>query len=366
MFNLFKKFRKNRITDFYCGTIPVNASELKFESGTAITYTCSFFDFTITFEYKIYDSVVNLLGVSTIAYKNTVIVKETHNISLSLSPTTDYIKTYFKRVIQYAQQLDANHLNVILPLFETKVFQFAKSLEIGLDSTHQHGFLYNVSLMQDNAPYNDYLNRNCRQGRTTFKIITYDDTVFSCLYNSDFSYELVQNQQQISQIDRISVNISQLLDDSRLTLDDYERNADKVFFNPEKKTALLYRVIKSQKDYHGSHMDDVDELYNYISLHLFWLVDFETKTTHLNIFVHEYDDNTFVKEYSHSMETKFKDELLDIAYYEDFFRKTVDKLIHCYYPSRKLLELLDSEIDLTGFDGTLTEDQYYLFKMINI
>jgi len=66
------------------------------------------------------------------------------------------------------------------------------------------------------------------------------------------------------------------------------------------------------------------------------------------------------------METKFKDELLDIAYYEDFFRKTVDKLIHCYYPSRKLLELLDSEIDLTDFDGTLSEDQYYLFKMINI
>ena len=355
-----------RQNGFYCGAIFVSASQLDIESGTSITYNCSFFDYTLTFEYKIRPHVVNLLGVSTIAYKNTIICKETHNISLSHLITIDYLKAYFKRAIQYAQQLDADHLNVILPLFETKVFQFAKSLEIGLDSTHQHGFIYNVSLMQDNAPYNDYLNRNCRQGRTTFKIITYNDTVFSCLYNSDFSYELVQNQQQISQIDRISVNISQLLDDSRLTLDDYERNADKVFFNPDKKTALLYRVIKSQKDYHGSHMDDVDELYNYISLHLFWLVDVEKKTTHLNIFVHEYDDNTFVKEYSHSMETKFKDEFLDIAYYEDFFRKTVDKLIHCYYPSRKLLELLDSEIDLTGFDGTLTEDQYHLFKMMTI
>lgn len=366
MFNLFKKFRKNRTTDFYCGILPVKVSEIKIESGTAITYTCSFFDFTLNFEYKIYDGVVNLLGISTIAYKNTVIAKETHNISLSFSSTTDYIKTYFKRAIQYTQQLDTEHLNIILPLFETEVFHFAKSLEIGLSSTHQHGFFYNVSLMQDNAPYNGYINRNCRQGRTTFKIITYNDTVFSCLYNSDFSYESAQNQQQISQIDKISLNISQLLDNSRLTVDDYERTADKVFFNPEKKTALLHRVIKSQKDYHGSHMDEDDELYNFISLHLFWLVAFENKTTHLNIFVHEYDDNRLVKEYSHSMETKFKDELLDIAYYEDFFTKIVDKLIHCYYPSRKLLELLENEIDLTGFDGTLTEEQYYVFKMMTI
>jgi hypothetical protein len=66
------------------------------------------------------------------------------------------------------------------------------------------------------------------------------------------------------------------------------------------------------------------------------------------------------------METRFIDEMLDLVYYEGFFNKTVDKLIHCYYPSRKLIELLDSAIDLDGFDGTLTEEQYHLFKMMTI
>lgn len=367
MFNFFKKFRqKNKLNGFYCGAIAVKASQVESESGKAITYTCSFFDYTITFEYNIYTNVVNLLGVSTIAYKKTVICKETHNISLSNLTITDYLKKYFKRAIEYSQKLDTDHLNVILPFFETKAFHFTKGLEIGLSSTYQHGCIYNVSLMQEDAPYNAYLNRNCRKGWTPFKIVTYDDVVFNCLYTNEFGYLLKQNQDQIYQIEQISSQISTQLDNSTLTLETYERGADKVFFNSDKKTALLYRIINSEKEYHGSHMDDEDELYNFISLHLFWMVDFEQKTTKLNIFVCEYDDNTFITEHTHSMKTKFKDELLDLAYYEDFFSKTIDELIHRYYPSRKIIEMFDSDLDLDGFNGILTEEQYYLFKMMSI
>jgi len=367
LFNFFKKFRqKNKLSGFSYGNHSVTVSQVEIEFGRVITYTCSFLDYIISFDYNDYAGVINQLGVSTISYKNTVICKEHHNLTISGLTPEDYLKKYFQKAIDYSQKLDVNHLNVILPFFETKAFHHTKSLEIGLDYSYLQGCIYNVALMQEDAPYNDYLNRNCNKGWTKFKIVTYNDTVFNCLYTNEFGYLLRQNQVQISQIETISAQISTLLDNSKLTLETYERNADKVFFNEEKKTALLYRVITSQQDYHGSHMDEVDELYNYTSLHLFWEVDFKHKTTKLNIFEYAYDDHTFIKEHTHSMETKFLSEMLDLAYYEDFFKKTVDKLIHCHYPSRKLIELLDSAIDLEGFDGTLTEDQYHLFKMMTI
>lgn len=367
MFNFFKKFRqKNKLCGFSCGTISVNVLQVEIESGTAITYTCSFLDYIISFDYNDYKGVINQLGVSTISYKNTVICKEHHNLTISGLTPEDYLKKYFQKAIDYSHKLDVNHLNVILPFFETKVFHHTKSLEIGLESTYPQGCIYNVALMQEKAPYNAYLNSHCNKGWTKFKIVTYNDTVFNCLYTNEFGHLLRQNQIQISQIETISSQISALIDNSKITLGTYTHRDDKVFFNSDKKTALLYRVINSEKDYHGSHMDAVDELYNDISLHLFWVVDFDNKTTLLNILVCKYDDNTLIKEYSHSMENKFKEELLDLNYYEDFFNKTVDKLIHCYYPSRKLIEILDSESPLDSFDGSLTEDQYILFKMINI
>lgn len=366
MFNFFKKIRqKDKLHGFLCGGIAVTVVQFESDSGKSIIYTCSFFDFTINFEYSFYANVDNPLGFSTITYKNTVICKETHEIRLNRFVSSDYLKPFFQRSIHYAKTLNTDHLNVILPFFETKAFHFTKGLEIGLSSTYQHGSVYNVSLMQENAPYNDYLNRNCNKGWTKFNIVTYKNNVFDCLYNNEFTYLSRQNQLQISQINKISAQISSLIDDSKLTLSTFDRKEDKIFFNSTKKTALLYRVINSEKEYHGSHMDTVDELYNFISLHIFWLVDFDCKNTELNIFVYD-DNNTFVKEYSHSMETKFKDELLDFDYYKNFFNKTLDELIHCYYPSRKMIELLDSGINIEDFDGFLTEDEYKLFKMITI
>jgi hypothetical protein len=341
-------------------------SQVEIEFGRNITYTCSFFDYIISFDYNDYKGVINQLGVSTISYKNTVICKEHHNLTISGLTPEDYLKKYFQKAIDYSQQLDVNHLNIVLPFFETKAFNYTKSLEIGLEYSYPHGCIYNVALMQEDATYNAYLNSHCNKGWTKFNIVTYNDTVFDCLYTNEFGYLLRQNQLQISQINTISIQISYLIDESKLNLSTFDRGSDKVFFNVDKKTALLYRVIVSQKEYHGSHMDEVDELYNYTSLHLFWVVDFEHKTTNLSIFEYAYDDNTFIKEHTHSMETRFIGEMLDLAYYEEFFNKTVDKLIHCYYPSRKLIELLDSAIDLDGFDGTLTEEQYHLFKMMTI
>lgn len=369
LFNLFKRF-KSKISPagFWCGAIFVSKTNINVDSGVKTIYSCSFLDFKIDLEYDIYTYTTNVLGVSTVSFKNTIINKENHSMkSSSLSPI-EYAKKYFNNTIKYLQTLDTASLTVSLPFFQTEALLQSKSLCINLASLYTYGSIYNVAIRQEeNASYNSYLNRHSKSllhMLNTFQIITFNDRVFNYIYTTEYAYLSQMYKKQFEQIKTIDNELTNLLKNNLFTLQEYNYKDPSVLVNHDKNAFLLYQVIRSEKNYFGSHFDPVDEFFNNISIGLFWLVDFERKQTSLHILI--YDDEKFVKEYNHSMETKFNDDLLDINYYSVYLNNIVDKLIHCYYPRRKMIELMDSESLLDTFDGALKEDEYYLFKMMKI
>jgi len=366
LFNLFNRF-KSKISPagFWCGDIFVSQNNINLDGGVKTIYSCSFLDFKIDLEYDIYTYTTNVLGVSTASFKNTIINKENHNMkSSSLSPI-EYAKKYFKNTIKYLQTLDTESLTVSLPFFQTEALLQSKSLCINLASIYIYGRIYNVAIRQEEtASYNSYLNRYKTSLLHSFQIITFNNMVFNYIYTTEYTYLSKTYKKQLEQLYKINSDLTTLLKNDMFTLQQYNSKDPSVLVNHEKNAFLLYQVIRSEQDSFGSHFDPVDEFFNNISIGLFWLVDFERKQTSLHILI--YDDDKFVKEYNHSMETKFNDDLLDINYYSGYLNNIVDKLVHCYYPRRKMIELMDSESLLDTFDGVLKEDEYYLFKMMNI
>jgi len=366
LFNLFKMFKsKTNFDGFSCDDVFVGEQQMPFDTGISFLYTCYFSDYYIAFEYKKYTSSSNILGISTLSYQNTVIYREQHNLNLSNLSISDYLKQSFKKIINYARKFDTNHLNIILPFFKTEsVFQ-TKSLELMLTSTYPRCFIYTVSLMQAHgAKYNSFLNRTSSSNIHRFPVISYDNKVFDCLSPGDYRHLARLNQDRIYQIDDISSQIKKTLDDTTFTVHAYDNQYTHVFLNTADASTLFYGVINSQKEYYPSHLKEDDDFFNDISLHVFWMVNFENRTTALNIFI--YDDDKLIEEYSHSMDTKFEGDLIDLEYYSKFFQETLSKLVHCYYPNRKLIELLNNELSLDEIEDRLTEEQYHLFKMITI
>lgn len=269
MFQFLKKLGANK--NLYVGNYMITKSKSSLDTSI---YTCVSDNYVIHFECYHGDKLFNNFGESKILYKDTVISKEKHNLSLSnftdsfkrkhfgqkasnlSSNDINYIKRYFKDAISYVKKINIKSLDIMLPFYKKKLLEHVRCLKVSPNPAYQ----------------------------------------YPCGF--------------------------------------------------------------------GSHMDTYDELYNDTSLHLLWNVDFKNKTTRLMVYI--YNDDTFISEYSHSMNVEFDNDLLDINYYDDFFKALIDRLIHCYFPSRKLLELLESALDMTDFDGTLTEDEYYLFKMMNI
>lgn len=366
MFNLFKRFKsKISPSGFWSGSIFVSKNIVNIDSGVKTIYSCSFLDFKIHFEYDTYTYTTNILGASTASFKNTIINKENHSLkSSSLSPV-EYSKKYFNNTIKYLQTLNTESLTVILPFFQSEALLQSKSICINLASIYTYGSIYNVSIkQQETANYNSYLNRHKKLLLNAFQIITFKNMVFNYIYKTEYAYISKIYKQQLEQIEKIDSDLTTVLKNNIFTLQQYNSKDPSVLVNHDKNAFLLYQVIRSDQDYFASHFDSIDELFNNISIGLFWLVDFEHKQTSLHILI--YDDDKFVQEYNHSMATKFHDDLLDVNYYSGYLNNIVDKLIHCYYPRRKMIELMDSESLLDTFDGTLNEDEYYLFKMMNI
>lgn len=368
LFNLFKRF-KSKISPagFWCGAVFVSENSINADSGVKKNYSCSFLDFKIDLEYDTYDYTTNILGVSTVSFKNTIINKENHNLKLTTLSPIAYVKKYFESTIKYACSLNIDQLNVIYPFFKTEAVANPRSLGVGLSSTYPYGSVYNISFKQDenyHFNYNSYFYKSEQSALKTFQIISYNDMVFNYIYNYDYNHLSKVYSNQIEQIEKINNEINRTLDNNTFTVQDYNNRMPSIFVNNDKNAFLLYQVINSEKNYYGSHFDTVDEFFNSKSLHIYWMVDFARKQTFLHIFI--YDDNQFVEEYKHSMDTKFNENLVDFNYYSGYLNNLVDKLIHCHYPRRKMIELMDSESLLDTFDGTLKEDEYYLFKMINI
>lgn len=366
MFNLLNRF-KSKISPagFRSGDIFVQQHKIELDDGIKTRWSCAFLDFNIELEYDIYDYTTNVLGVSTISFKNTIINKENHNLKLTTLSPIAYVKKYFERTIKYVYSLNIEQLNIIQPFFNTEAMLDARSLSINLSAIYLYGFIYNIYIKQkDTAPYNSYLNKHKTSLLHSFQIITFDSMVFNYIYSTEYTYLSKIYIKQLEQIEKINSELTAVLKNNIFTLQQYNSNDPSVLVNHDKNAFLLYQVIRSEKAYFGSHFDPVDEFFNNISIGLFWMVDFERKKTSLHILI--YDDEKFIKEYTHSMETKFNDDLLDVNYYSGYLNNIVDKLIHCYYPRRKMIELMDSESLLDTFDGTLKEDEYYLFKMMNI
>jgi hypothetical protein len=366
LFNLFKRFKSKLYpAGFWCGAIFVSKNNINVDSGIKTIYSCAFFDFNIELEYDIYDYTTNILGVSTISFKNTIINKENHNLKLTKLSPIEYAKKYFNNTIKYIQTLNTDSLTVSLPFFQTEALRQSKSICLNLASIYTYGSIYNVMVRQDEtASYNSYLNRHKKLLLNTFQIITFNNMVFNYIYTTEYNHLSKIYKNRFEQIEKINIELTIVLKNNLFTLQEYNSKDPSVLVNHDKNAFLLYQVIKSEKYYFGSHFEHVDELFNNISIGLFWHVDFQHKQSSLHILI--YDDDKFIQEYNHSMETKFNDDLLDVNYYSGYINNIVDKLIHCYYPRRKMIELMDSESLLDTFDGTLNEDEYYLFKMINI
>lgn len=366
MFNFLKNFKlKKQVDGFYCSDIFVSKVEMLLHDSKSFIYTCYFHDYSIKFEHVTYNSSSYVLGFSSLSYKHTVIYKEIQSLNLSGINARMSLKKHFEKLIDYANGLDKKHLNVILPFFKTEAALQTSSIQIGLTLTHPKGFIYIVNLRQaPSAKYNSFLNRTQHSDSNSFPIISYNDRVYDCLSPSDYRYLARLNQDRIYQIDDISNKIKKTLDDTTFTVHSYDNQYTHVFLNAADESTLFYGVINSQKEYYHSHLKEDDDFFNDISLHIFWMVNFKKRTTALNIFI--YDDDKLIEEYGHSMDTKFEGDLIDLDYYSNFFHETLSKLVHCYYPNRKLIEFLNTELSIDEVEDRLTEDQYHLFKMITI
>lgn len=390
MFQFLKKIRSNE--NFHIDNYIITKSKSSLETSI---YTCVLDNYVIHFECYHGDKLFNNFGESKILYKDTVISKEKHNLSLSnftdsfkvkyfvqkvsnlSSNDINYIKRYFKDAISYVKKINIKSLDIMLPFYQKKLLEHVRCLKVSAIPSYQYpcGFVNNILLQLDHSapckpvPYNPEINRHNDTDWKNFFILGYNGLIFDHISRHEYTDDnLVTNPNMITQyyqVDEMQYYIKDILKkDNIFTVHDCYNGTALTLTNVDHEQVLLYQIIKSEKGNFGSHMDTYDELYNDTSLHLLWNVDFKNKKTHLTVCI--YDDDTFISEYSHSMCVVFENDLLNINYYNDFFKDLIDKLIHCYFPSRKLLELLESALDMTDFDGTLTEEEYYLFKMINI
>ncbi len=355
LINFFKI--KQKKSGFYANDLFVDEIKTPIYDGVSWLWTCSFSGFTLRFEYNEYNYTINEFGTFTVLYKETVVYQDIPNLSLNGVPLLVYLKKYFESLIAHVQKIDSNHLDIILPLLKTKVFTHTRTLELQCLLQYPTGFFYKVlfSLTVD-ADYNAVLRSH--SGWTDFKIVSYDNKIFSYLYNEEHNYS---NTTLINRLRLITQEIYYLLYDTGYTLHQYRTTNTDIFYDTYSQSVLLYTVIDCRPSYFPS--ETKPEFFNNISIHLFWQVNENEQSTELTIFI--YNKNVLIEEYRHSMEKIFTKNTIDIQYYLSFFNDTLEKLVLSYFPSRKLLQLL--EIDPNdNFNGRLTEDQYYLFKMIHI
>lgn len=359
MLNILNFFKKKKIEDgFHASELFVQEIKMPIEDGISWIYTCSFLEFFIRFEYKDTNQSINEFGIITVSYKETLIYKKTPNLALTGVPLSIYVKKLFTHLIIDLKKIDTKHIDVMFPFLNTDAFKYTQSLEFKLLTTYPTGYLYDIYLTQESIAKINTVIRGSYSWNN-FQIVYYDNKIFSYLYNQDNYYYVYKNI--INLVIAISINIQQIFIREGYTLHTYERRSNEVFFDIESKSVLLYNVIK-HKNHYFKHAKN-KEYSNNITIHIFWVVNVEDESTKLTIFI--YDKDILIEEYKHSMETKFFKHTIDLKYYENFLHSTIEKLLLYYYPSEKLIKLLEIDVNY-NFEGKLTEEQYLLFKMISI
>ena len=363
MFNLSKFFKKKQ-DGFIIFDIPVFKITTPIHGGNFIDCCCSFNDFIIHFEFKYYDDMSNDLAFSKIFYKNVLVSHEIHNFSvLGFNSFRMTVFSYFYDTIENLKNMDLVNFNIVQPFFKKPMFDNIERLTVTTSLPYPFGVVYDVLFIQKEQLNNPYNFGRTKQN-SPFQIISYNNNCFNSLFNDEQTYI-----NEITSFNNIKYNLHGMISRNNYSLQKvYDQRKSSAFFNDNNSESLFYTIITCQSEHKLYSMgirENLSLFKNNISMHVFWHVDFKNKSTKLNILVYDeqrYKIHTLIKTYNIDVLNMFNGDSLDENYYIDFFEETFKKLFILYYPSPKIIEML--EID--NFNGRLTEDQYCLFEMINI